>query len=117
MERPAGMFCSQEEAAAWWSAGHAGYGRVSFDTSPTLLLALGIYRFAFDALGRGMDDWSELRCVEPAYRVFLSDNTPLAQTADMVVMREQLEALEPAASTASSFSTRATKALMRGRHG
>jgi hypothetical protein len=42
-----------------------------------------------------MDDWSELRHVEPAYRVFLSDNTPLALTADMAVMREQLEALEP----------------------
>ncbi len=68
-----------------------------WDTGPTLLLAPGIYRAAFDILGRGrrMEDWTELRRVEPAYRVFLSDNTPLALTSDMSIMREQLEALEP----------------------
>ena len=66
-----------------------------FDTGPTLLLAPEIYRSAFAAVGSTIEDWSPLLRVEPAYTVFLSDNTRVILTSDMAVMREQLEALEP----------------------
>jgi hypothetical protein len=66
-----------------------------FDSGPTLLLAPEIYRSSFAAVGSEIQDWASLIRVEPAYTVFLSDNTRIILTSDMDVMREQLEKLEP----------------------
>ena len=44
-----------------------------------------------------MHDHVELRRVEPAYGVFLSDNTNVSLTADLHRMQQQLEAIEEGA--------------------
>ena len=52
-----------------------------FDTGPSLLLAKDIYEETFKALGSNMYDHVELRRVEPAYKVFLDDNSNVSLTA------------------------------------
>ena len=72
---------------------HAAQG-FRFDTGPSLLLAKDIYEDTFAALGADLYDHVELRRVEPAYAVFLSDNTKVSLTADLHRMQWQLEAIE-----------------------
>ena len=56
-----------------------------------MLLAKDIYEDTFAALGSDLYDHIELRRVEPAYAVFLSDDTKVSLTADLHVMQKQLE--------------------------
>lgn len=59
-----------------------------------MLLAKDIYEDTFAALGSDLYDHIELRRVEPAYAVFLSDDTKVSLTADLHVMQKQLETIE-----------------------
>jgi phytoene desaturase len=65
-----------------------------FDTGPTLLVMPLVYEAEFKALGVSLHDVLELQRVDPTYHLVFDDNSQLALTSDMSVMREQLEAIE-----------------------
>jgi phytoene desaturase len=68
-----------------------------FDTGPSLFLMPEIFAETYAALGERMEDHLNLRRIDPTYRVRFDDGSELALTADINVMRAQLEAIEPGA--------------------
>ncbi len=65
-----------------------------FDTGPTLFLMPAVFQQTFAALGERMEDHLELIRLDPTYRVRFHDGTTLDLTADLLRMREQLDAME-----------------------
>ncbi len=49
----------------------------SFDTGPTVLTMPDLIADCFDALGERMEDWLDLRPVEPLYRAQYADGSSL----------------------------------------
>jgi phytoene desaturase len=68
-----------------------------FDTGPTLFLMPQTFAETYAALGERMEDHLDLVRLDPTYRVHFHDGTSLDLTADLVHMREQLDAMEPGA--------------------
>ena len=68
-----------------------------FDTGPTLFLMPQTFAETYTALGERMEDHLDLVRLDPTYRVHFHDGTSLDLTADLVHMREQLDAMEPGA--------------------
>lgn len=68
-----------------------------FDTGPTLFLMPQIFAETFQALGHRMEDHLDLVRLDPTYRIHFHDGSQLDLTADLVRMRQQLEAFEPGA--------------------
>jgi phytoene desaturase len=66
-----------------------------FDTGPTLFLMPQIFARTYEALGERMEDHLDLIRLDPTYRIHFHDGQTLDLTADMVRMREQLDAIEP----------------------
>jgi phytoene desaturase (3,4-didehydrolycopene-forming) len=66
-----------------------------FDTGPTLYLMPELYEDAFDALGERIEDHLDLRRIDPGYHIHFEDGLSFTPTSDLVVMRKQLEAIEP----------------------
>lgn len=66
-----------------------------FDTGPTLFLMPAVFSETYAALGERMDDHLDLIRLDPTYRVHFHDGTTLDLTADLLQMRQQLDALEP----------------------
>jgi len=54
-----------------------------------------IFAATYRALGERMEDYLDLRRIDPTYRFHFGDGTHLALTADLKAMQEQLEAIEP----------------------
>jgi phytoene desaturase len=68
-----------------------------FDTGPTLFLMPQTFAETYTALGERMEDHLDLVRLDPTYRVHFHDDTTLDLTANLVRMREQLDAMEPGA--------------------
>ncbi len=68
-----------------------------FDTGPTLFLMPQTFAETYAALGERMEDHLDLVRLDPTYRVHFHDDTTLDLTANLVRMREQLDAMEPGA--------------------
>jgi phytoene desaturase len=68
-----------------------------FDTGPTLFLMPQTFAETYAALGERMEDHLDLVRLDPTYRVHFHDGTSLDLTADLVHMRDQLDAMEPGA--------------------
>lgn len=66
-----------------------------FDTGPTLFLMPAVFEETYAALGESMKDHLDLIRLDPTYRVRFHDGTTLDLTADLLHMREQLDAIEP----------------------
>jgi phytoene desaturase len=65
-----------------------------FDTGPTLFLMPQVFEETYAALGERMGDHLDLRRIDPTYCIRFDDGSELALTADLIAMREQLEAIE-----------------------
>jgi phytoene desaturase len=68
----------------------AGY---RFDTGPTVLTMPELLRDAFAAVDETLDDWLDLRPVEPAYRAAFADGSTLDVIADVEAMTAQIAAV------------------------
>jgi len=69
-----------------------------FDTGPSLLLFPERYMKAFEKLGAKMEDYVEIKRVEPAaYRAHYGDGTSFDLLYDLEKMRRQIDAIEPGA--------------------
>lgn len=66
-----------------------------FDTGATLFLMPEIFAETYAALGARMEDYLDLRRIDPTYRVRFDDGFEVLLTSDMHEMQEQLEAREP----------------------
>jgi phytoene desaturase len=66
-----------------------------FDTGPTLFLMPKIFAETYRAIGERMEDHLELLRLDPTYRVHSHDGTSFDITADLKIMYDQLEAMEP----------------------
>ena len=66
-----------------------------FDTGPTLLLMTDYLRAVFRDAGRDMDDYLELRQLDPNYRVHYADGATLDVTSRLNAMLEGVERIEP----------------------
>jgi phytoene desaturase len=62
-----------------------------FDTGPTVLTMPDLIADAFAGVDERLDDWLDLRPVEPAYRACFSDGSRLDVIADVDAMAEQVE--------------------------
>jgi len=77
--------------------GRCGYMDVQghrFDTGPTLYLMPDLYKKAFNSLGENIEDYIELRRVDPTYRINYSDGFQLILSTDLGCMKTQLEEIE-----------------------
>ena len=75
--------------------GALGVRGFRFDTGPTLLLMTDYLRAVFRDAGRDMDDYLELRQLDPNYRVQYADGTTLDVTSRLNAMLEGVERMEP----------------------
>jgi phytoene desaturase len=66
-----------------------------FDTGPTLFLIPEVFEETYSALGERMEDWLDLRRVDPTYRIRFADGLELDLTANLNHMQTQLEKIEP----------------------
>ena len=66
-----------------------------FDTGPTLLLMTDYLRKVFDDAGRRLEDYLDLRQLDPNYRVHFADGTSLEVTSRINRMLEGVERIEP----------------------
>ncbi len=66
-----------------------------FDTGPTLLLMTDYLRKVFTDAGRRLEDYLDLRQLDPNYRVYYADGTSLDVTSRINRMLEGVERIEP----------------------
>ena len=61
-----------------------------FDTGPTLLLMLSSLRKLFGKLDRRIEDYMELKLLEPSYRVFYADGTEFNSSTNIAMMTKEI---------------------------
>src|SRR5512133_1232072 len=64
-----------------------------FDIGATLFLMPQIFAETYAALGERMEDHLDLRKIDPTYRLHFDDESQLALSGDLELMRRQLEAM------------------------
>src|SRR4051794_1234640 len=64
-----------------------------FDTGPSVLTMPGLIADALAAVDESIEDWLELRRVDPAYRAFFPDGSRLDVVSDVDAMAERVRAL------------------------
>ncbi len=62
----------------------------TFDTGPTLLLMLSSLRKLFTQLDRKIEDYMELKLLEPSYRVFYADGTEFNSSTNIALMTQEI---------------------------
>lgn len=72
-------------------AGRLELDGYSFDTGPTVLTMPELIADALDAVGERLEDWLELRPVDPLYRAHYPDGTTLDVRADVEAMAAEVE--------------------------
>jgi len=70
-------------------------GGYTFDIEPTFLMMPGLLRELFESVGRSLDDYLDLRPIDPFYQLRFPDGLSLYPTADQAQMRAQIEAHFP----------------------
>jgi phytoene desaturase len=64
-----------------------------FDTGPTILTMPGLLGDALSCVDEKLDDWLDLRPVEPAYRAVFADGSSLDVLTDVEAMADQIRAV------------------------
>ncbi len=62
----------------------------TFDTGPTLLLMLSSMKKLFKELDRDLNDYMELKLLEPSYRVYYSDGTEFNSSTNIALMTKEI---------------------------
>ncbi len=62
----------------------------TFDTGPTLLLMLSSLKKLFKRLNRNLDDYMELKLLEPSYRVYYADGTEFNSSTNIALMTREI---------------------------
>ena len=70
-------------------------GDFTFDTGPTFLMMLDILEEAFRHTGRKLEDYLDIRRIDPMYRLLFADGRTFLPTSDERSMREQIDRLFP----------------------
>ena len=81
-------------------AGRLEVDGYSFDTGPTVLTMPELIEDALDAVGERLEDWLDLRPVDPLYRAFYPDGSTLDVRADPEAMAAEVERVCGAAEAA-----------------
>ena len=67
----------------------------TFDIGPTFLMMRNLLEDVFNLSGRRVEDYLDIRRLDPFYRLLFADGTDFRPTADREAMREQIERLFP----------------------
>jgi len=70
-------------------------GEYTFDLGPTFLMMKYILEEVFELAGRKVDDYLDIRTIDPLYRLRYADGREFFPTLDKNVMREQIARLFP----------------------
>jgi len=70
-------------------------GDYTFDTGPTFLMMRFILEEVFELCGRKVEDYLDIRSLDPLYRLIFGPGCELLPTRDRERMREQIERLFP----------------------
>jgi phytoene desaturase len=70
-------------------------GDYTFDTGPTFLMMRFLLDEVFELTGRKVDDYLDIRSLDPLYRLIFGPGRELLPTRDRARMREQIERLFP----------------------
>ncbi len=62
-----------------------------FDTGPTLLLMLDPLRDLFQSTGRRLEDYLDVRLIDPSYRVFFADGTEFDSSVNLPTMLREIK--------------------------
>ena len=81
-------------------AGRLELDGYSFDTGPTVLTMPDLIADALDCVGERLEDWLELRAVDPLYRAHYPDGSTLDVKADVDAMAAEVERVCGAAEAA-----------------
>jgi phytoene desaturase len=68
-----------------------GGGEYRFDPGPTVLTMPDLIADCFDVLGEDLDDWLNLRPVEPLYRTTFADGSRIDVHSDVEAMTDEIE--------------------------
>lgn len=90
----------EKNAFAGGRCGTIDEGGYHFDTGPTLLLMPDVLRRLFTDTGRRLEDYLDLRRLEPNYRLHFPDGSSFDFSSDRARMDATLERIEPGASRA-----------------
>ena len=71
-----------------------------FDMGPSLFLMPPVFAETYHALGERMEEHLDLIRLDPTYRVHFHDDTTLDLTADLLLLRQAVEAIEPGSAAA-----------------
>jgi phytoene desaturase len=81
----------EREAVPGGRAGRLEVDGYSFDTGPTVLTMPDLIADALDCVGERLEDWLDLRPVDPLYRAFYPDGSSLDVLADPEAMAAEVE--------------------------
>jgi phytoene desaturase len=70
-------------------------GDYTFDTGPTFLMMRFILEEVFELCGRKVDDYLDIRSLDPLYRLIFGPGQEFLPTSDRARMREQIERMFP----------------------
>ena len=66
-----------------------------FDTGPTFLMLLSLLEEVFHELGRNLEDYLELKRIDPLYRLRFSDGTDFHPSSNLGVMLDEIKRVFP----------------------
>ncbi|HVE74056.1 MAG TPA: phytoene desaturase family protein [Mycobacteriales bacterium] len=81
----------ERESGPGGRCGQLALGGYAFDTGPTVLTMPELIADALDCVGERLEDWLELRPVDPLYRAFFPDGSVLNVHADIEAMAAEVE--------------------------
>jgi phytoene desaturase len=81
----------EREAVPGGRAGRLDVGGYSFDTGPTVLTMPELIADALDCVGERLEDWLDLRPLDPLYRAYYPDGSTLDVRADREAMAAEVE--------------------------
>jgi len=90
----------EREAVPGGRAGRLELDGYSFDTGPTVLTMPDLIADALDCVGERLEDWLDLRPVDPLYRAHYPDGSTLDVRADVDAMAAEVERVCGAAEAA-----------------
>ncbi|MBF0532647.1 MAG: phytoene desaturase [Candidatus Omnitrophica bacterium] len=82
-----------------------------FDLGPSFVLMPDLFAEVFADCGENIEDYLDLRILDPSYKIFYPDGRALTVRKDSALTKQELEAIEPGAAAAFDGFIRATANL------